>query len=240
MKYNIVVDIGNTLCKSAVYSDNTLVKNISGEFELKEILALIDEFPNAKKIFSTVRNLELEEKIFFEENNFINIRSLKKLPINILYESPETLGEDRLAAVCGAAFLAKSVFPLMVIQLGTCITYDYVDELGNYAGGAISPGIYMRFKALHNFTSKLPLLTPEKNFEYLGKNTKMSINSGVMLGTFAELRFRIDEFKEKHTNAKIFISGGDIKYFDFSDENRIFAVPNIVLTGLNYLLNSNT
>jgi len=239
VKTNLVVDIGNTRCKTAVYSGDTELESAAETFSEAFVEAMLKKYPGARCIYSSVATLTQQSISFLNHNGFVNVKECVNAPVKSIYQTPETLGDDRWAAVCGAAFLSGNQFPFMVIQAGTCITFDYVDELGCYTGGAISPGISLRLKALHNFTGRLPLVEAENVFNNMGLTTKDSILSGVMSGCLAEIKFRIDEFKKNHTESPVYIGGGDQHYFDFSHENHIFAVPKIVLVGLNHLLNLN-
>jgi len=239
VKINLTIDIGNTRCKAAAFSGEKLLDAGSAPFSREFVVSWIQKYPEARKIFSSVISLSQVEEDFFTENGFITAKSCTVVPVISDYKSPETLGEDRWAAVCGASLLSKNSFPFLVVQIGTAITFDYVDPHGHYAGGAISPGISLRLRALHNFTGKLPLIQPENIFTDMGLTTKDSILSGVMTGCLAELTLRIDKFRKTNSESPIYIGGGDSGYFDFSHENNIFAVPNIVLVGLNHLLNLN-
>jgi type III pantothenate kinase len=160
------------------------------------------------------------------------------LPIKLNYLTPKTLGADRIAAVVGA----HSLHPqknILVIETGTCITYDFIDADGIYQGGGISPGIHLRFSALHNFTEKLPLVTAIGDAALIGKSTESSIQSGVINGIIAELQGIISSYESNYENLTVILSGGDLEYFDKNLKNNIFAVPNIVLTGLNIILELN-
>lgn len=236
---NLVLDIGNTCCKTAVYSENTEIESAVSSFSVPNIKSLIDRFPDSARMYACVADIEESQINFLKENGFRNVWQCARMPVESIYKTPETLGEDRWAAVCGATFLNRNAFPFLVIQMGTALTFDYVDAHGRYTGGAISPGISLRLKALHNFTGRLPLVEPDKEFSIMGLTTKDSILSGVLLGCLAEIQFRIDEFQNNTNKASVFISGGDQGCFDLSHENNIFAVPDIVLVGLNHLLNLN-
>jgi len=240
VKINLTIDIGNTCCKYAVFSGEKILQSGTDIYSLNYIKGIIDQYPLSRKIFSSVINLPEEDADFFTKNDILPIRNCINSPVKSKYKSPESLGEDRWAAVCGGAFMSGNSFPFLVIQVGTAITFDYVDNDGFYLGGAISPGINMRFKALHNLTSKLPLVEVENGFIELGTTTKDSILSGVMSGCLAEIQYRIDKFANQFGKAPIFVGGGDAGHFDIYRENHIFAVPKIVLTGLNYLLNLNS
>jgi type III pantothenate kinase len=239
-KANLVVDFGNTLTKVAVYQDNELIC-----LEKTTLLttALLDKlrleyFPDFA-IISSVIEIPDDIRHYLETNfKFYELTHQTPVPVKNLYKTPETLGKDRLAAVIGASAL----FPgndCLVIDAGTCITFDFIDNLAQYHGGSISPGISLRFKALHNFTSRLPLVS-HRNFEGLtGSTTEESILSGVLNGTTAELNCMINNYCDIYPEIKVVITGGDMIYFDKKLKNNIFAVPNLVLMGLNVILDFN-
>lgn len=159
-----------------------------------------------------------------------------KIPINNCYETPETLGMDRLAAAVGA----YTLYPksnCLIIDAGTCITYDFLDTSANYHGGSISPGIKMRFKALQYFTAKLPLIESLTYTGILGKNTSDAIKVGVLQGFKGEVESVIATFKQKYPEIKIIVTGGDISFFETTIKHSIFAVSDLVLIGLNKILN---
>jgi type III pantothenate kinase len=160
------------------------------------------------------------------------------IPIVNLYATPASLGVDRLAGVCGA----RQIFPLqhcLVIDAGTCITYDLLDKEGNYHGGSISPGLVMRFKALHTFTAKLPLIVPKTNVPLIGDTTENAILSGVVNGLIAELDGIIDQYNKKFEGLRVILCGGDARFFENQLKASIFASPELVLIGLNSILNHN-
>jgi type III pantothenate kinase len=160
------------------------------------------------------------------------------LPITNLYATPKTLGMDRLAAVCGA----HQLFPsdnCLIIDAGTCITYDFKDKEANYHGGSISPGLAMRFKAVHTFTAKLPLVTPKPGVKLIGQSTETSIQSGVVNGLLAEIEGIIRQYLEKFPELQVILCGGDAGFFENQLKASIFASPELVLMGLNTILNYN-
>ena len=162
------------------------------------------------------------------------------IPIRNCYETPQTLGMDRLAAVIGAYDETKELTgrhtPALVIDAGTAITYDFIDARGNYRGGNISPGIEMRFKALHHYTSRLPLIAAEGKHPAIGNTTETAIRCGVMEGIRHEIEGFIRDFSVKHSNLLIFLTGGDRIEFDEQIKSRIFADKFLVAKGLNSIL----
>jgi type III pantothenate kinase len=175
---------------------------------------------------------------FLNEIKCVKFDHQTPIPITNRYETPETLGLDRLALVVAAAKLAPQTDAL-VISAGTCITYDFITSKGEYIGGAISPGLRMRARALHEFTERLPLVDLPTNVEYFGANSTSAIESGILKGVQDEIDAKILFFKEENPSGKIFLTGGDQNYLVSSIKNRIFAVSNMVLIGLNEILQHN-
>ena len=238
---NLVIDIGNTQTKIALFDKNEhqkteMVENFSIEF-LLNYLSFQKEIKSI--IVSSVKNLNLDfEKIRQKSIFVIDFDEKTPLPITNNYKSSKTLGKDRLAGAVGGYFMFKNE-QVLVIDAGTCIKYDFVDSHGNYIGGAISPGILMRFKALNTFTDKLPLVAMSDFENLIGTTTEESILSGVLNGVIAEVDGVIEKYKQKFGDLKIVFSGGDMNYFDNRLKNSIFAFPNIVVFGLNKILNFN-
>lgn len=177
---------------------------------------------------------------FFNESSvpFLKLNSKSKLPIKNNYQSPQTLGMDRIGAVMGAS----SFFPkgnILVINAGTCITYDVLTSEGEYHGGNITPGVDMRFRALHTFTDQLPLIKKASTKKLIGASTAESILTGVIRGTMSEMQGMIGEYKKIFPRLYIIITGGDASLFESSLNCKIFARPNLVLFGLNHLLTIN-
>lgn len=239
---NLILDFGNTLFKAAVFEQGNLVHKFSGsKLFTNKLIEVKKDFPQIKKaIFSSVVMLD-EDLIQFLKNNFecFELSSETKIPLINQYKTPNTLGKDRLAAVIGAFEL----FPkrdILVIDAGSSITYDILTRHSEYLGGGISPGIAMRFKALHQFTDKLPLVKPlDFNINLIGTDTQESIQSGVINGVKAEIDGIIDQYKKIYPEIIVLFTGGDLKHFDKNLKNNIFAAENLVLHGLNFILNYN-
>lgn len=237
----LILDFGNTNKKIALFSNGRLLDveqyssiklGIIKDFLRRHpgidccILASVVPFPDPIRIFlsGNFRFIELDEKT--------------RLPIINKYHTKKTLGKDRLAAAVAASrqFHGQNV---LVVNAGSCITYDFVNAENEYLGGAISPGLAMRLKALHTFTGKLPLIQLRKRETLVGKNTEASIISGVVNGTIAEIEGVAKLYQEKFPGLKIILSGGDLKYFDKRLKISIFAFPNIVIHGLCQILEFN-
>jgi type III pantothenate kinase len=241
----LAIDVGNTLTKTAVFQDSDLLRlSFFKDFTLEELKRFINESETKSNrinysIISSVRKYDSEIKNYLNKNyRFTELSSKIPMPVNIRYRTPETLGNDRIAGVCGAS----AMFPgenILVIDAGTCVTYDFIDNEKNYFGGAISPGIDIRFKALNTFTGNLPLVNRAENFDLIGDSTEESIKSGVLNGIIAEIEGVIKRYKDRFGQLKIIFTGGDTIFFDKRLKNDIFAVPNLVLNGLNEILDFN-
>jgi type III pantothenate kinase len=238
---NLVIDIGNTLQKCAIFdsSDKELFFDSLEEISVKYLNDLFLKFQIQNAIFSSVGKQNIEVLGFLNEHtNCIVFDHHSKLPITIDYTSIETLGLDRIANGVGVA----SIFPgenCLSIQAGTCIVYDFIDKNGVFQGGAISPGINMRFEALHTQTKNLPLLEKENVNYFIGKNTQQSIKSGVINGVIFEIKGQIDLYKTQFDPLNVVLTGGDMFFLQNSIKNQIFATPNLVLSGLNKILKLN-
>jgi type III pantothenate kinase len=236
----LIVDIGNSYCKIAVFDNKTIVKIfILKNISLDAISDVVDRYNVESSIISSViRNSKKINTFLNKKSLFIELNKNTPIPLVNLYKTQDTLGKDRLAAAVGA----HSLFPkdnVLVIDAGTCIKYDLKNSKNEYYGGAISPGVSMRFQSLNNFTAMLPLCKPDKTNKLTGATTKESIISGVINGVISEVDCMIDKFRIQYGPLKIILSGGDANYFDKKLKNSIFAVPNIVLLGLNEILDYN-
>ena len=171
--------------------------------------------------------------------HFMELTADTPIPVRNLYKTPETLGKDRLAAVVGA----YSLFPgrdILVIDAGTALTFDFVDREGKYHGGSISPGLNMRFRALHEFTKKLPLLSQTDDCEMFGDTTASAITSGVQNGIIFEVESYIHQFVNKFPQLVTILTGGDVNFFVGKIKKYIFAEPNLVFLGLEKIIKLNT
>ena len=239
---NLVIDIGNSRIKLALFNERDLMFNVPlDELKPEQIRILLDEHQDLNKVIvSSVRDYPTELRTFFENSfeYFIELDANTPVPIVNKYETPETLGKDRLAAAVGAT----EIFPgqnVLVIDAGTAITYEIVTADNEYLGGNISPGLETRFKSLQHFTGKLPLVKPSDHFEMVGKTTETAIRNGVQLGLLFEVQQYIDYFNTIYENLQIIITGGDAKFFDKKLKNSIFVHFNLTLIGLNRILEYN-
>ena len=232
----LAIDVGNTQIKLAVFEHHTLIH--------KEIIAYNDwqiaVKKNLKK-FSKIENIvvasvgKLNKEDFLELNSNVKIYFItkeSKFPFQNLYATPNTLGIDRMVLAAGAVLQFPNKKRL-VIDAGTCITYDFIDENNNYLGGAISPGIRLRYESLHNYTAKLPLLTKENPDNIIGNSTNQSIHSGVVNGVAMEIDGFINNSFGENDNFIIILTGGDAEFLADRLKNTIFANSNFLLESLN-------
>lgn len=236
----LVIDLGNTRAKVAVFSGDQLQDiTFSVSKDPEVIMEPYLEQKDVKAcIISSVSYPTEPFRRFFNNIPFVEFSSTTPLPISNLYQSPSTLGSDRLAV----AVAANGLFPkknVLIIDAGTAITYDFINKKGEYLGGGITAGVSLRFKSLNTYTSRLPLV--EANFPdfLIGKNSEDSIQSGVMNGIRAEMDGIIQEYINSYPDLITLFTGGDMFYFEKKLKNNIFALPNLVLTGLNFILEYN-
>ncbi len=239
---NFVIDIGNSFIKLSLFDKDIIVKNFvisvnSIDAINKTLIDYFDDYNIDNVLISNVRNKNIINMRLFPKNvNIIEFNVNTPIPLKIKYKSPGTLGTDRIAAAVGGA----SVFPgnnVLVIIAGTCITYELVNINQEYIGGAISPGMMMRFNALNNFTGNLPLINkPAENPPFIGKSTEESLSSGVVWGIVNEIDTNIQKYSELYPGIKVVFSGGDVFYFDKLLKSKIFATEFLVSQGLNKIL----
>jgi type III pantothenate kinase len=238
---NLIIDAGNTRVKIAVYSNSELIHNeiFTHENFLKSTLEIIKKFKCVNAIISSVGTVKKNDLIHLKSKiNLIELNSETKTPFKNCYLTPKTLGVDRIALIAEAV----SKYPnknVLVIDAGTCVTYDFVNSEGDYLGGAISPGISMRYKALNFYTKKLPLLEPKSEVVLIGNSTETCIHSGVIFGFINEIESAINCYKEKNNNLTVVLTGGDVNFLANKLKNSIFANPNFLLEGLNTILTYN-
>lgn len=241
MRYKLVLDFGNTLKKVAVFhGDRLLELRATTEAVIQEIEELKGKYKAIDAaILSTVVKVDVHLLAYMKANfNFFMFNEKTPIPIKNEYQSPQTLGKDRLAAAVGA-YLKFPNENVLVIDAGSSITYEFISEKAAYLGGAISPGIQLRAKALHQFTDQLPLVKAEKTVELLGSNTLDCIQSGIVNGAQAEVNAMTQSFVNQFEDLKIILTGGDAIYFEKSLKYNIFASENLVLEGLNHILDFN-
>ena len=231
---NIAIDLGNSRIKVGVFESSSLIKTFLYD-HLEELFPLI-KTPHENLIISSVKgDTGSILKTSIATNKKIELRTNTSLPIKIQYATPNTLGVDRIAAACGA----NQLFPNednLVIDLGTCINYEFIDRDNNYWGGLISPGVNIRFKSMNTFTVQLPLVEAIGNPELIGNSTTSCLQSGVMNGILEEMKGIISRLKAKYPELRVILTGGDYQFFENQLKDSIFAAPELVLFGLNRIL----
>jgi len=239
---NLVIDQGNTICKLAFFDLQDEPVEVLNCQELS--LSFLEDILKIRHpqfcILSSVKKLKPEILQFLGDNinYFLPLNYKTPLPIKNAYKTPRTLGLDRIAAAVGA-WSVQPGKPLLIIDMGTAITYDFVTKDGTYIGGNIAPGMQMRLKALNKYTDKLPLVEPDMVFAPLGNDTQTAIRAGVMQGIVYEVEGYFRYLQQMHSNLFAFLTGGDLIYFDGKLKNDIFVFKNLVIFGLNRILHYN-
>ena len=239
----LAIDIGNTRSKLALMDSEDPLGVLT--LPHQELIEQIENLCSENKIdaialcsVSTIDAKLLDKLASLGDLFQVSIHN--KLPFSNNYKST-TLGNDRIALVAGAMKMSEANQPLLIIDAGTCITYDYLDTEQVYQGGAISPGLFMRYKALHTFTAKLPLVEATNNPSTIGTTTIESIQSGVQNGITMEIDSMIDFYQANEPKLKVFLTGGDAPLLSKQLKNRFFAAPNLTLSGIYnlYQINKN-
>ena len=230
-------DFGNTRKKAAVFNKDKLSEVLPLTDDHPETLqTLIDKFHPEKTILSSVIDHHPAiEKLLSSQTKFHRLNHLSRLPFTTPVNKPETIGADRLALAAAAVHFYPKKNNL-VIGMGTCITYNFINKYHEFLGGAISPGMEMRFKTLNQFTAQLPLISAESNIPLIGYDTKTNILTGVLLGLANEMDGFIDAYKEKFRNFNVLLTGGDLVHLASHLKNKIFADPDLIFKGL-YVIN---
>ncbi|GAB4410539.1 MAG: type III pantothenate kinase [Microscillaceae bacterium] len=231
------IDIGNTHCKVGIFEDLVLQKVQTG-LSLAQLPEFIRALRPQYSIWSSVRqDSEALMAQIAEMSPLLKLTHATPVPLHNHYQTPETLGMDRIAAVVGA----KTLYPnddCLVVDLGTCITYDFIDAQNHFWGGNIAPGVYMRFKAMHHFTAKLPLADVPESWpaDLLGQSTLSAMQAGVMEGIRFEIEGLRHNLQVPYPKIKLILTGGDAVFFETRLKAPIFAVPYLNLIGLNRIL----
>jgi type III pantothenate kinase len=232
---NVVIDYGNSSAKVGIFDERKLTGKHS--FQQKdELMSFLKNFSGDHIIISTVnQDAQLISSWAEKFKKIFVLTPELPLPVKVEYATKETLGVDRIAAVCGAYDEHKGE-NCLVIDAGTCITYEFLSSDGIYFGGGISPGLEMRFKAMHAFTARLPLVGPVENPELIGNSTTTCMQSGVIFGIIDEMDGIISRYSAKYPRLRIILCGGDSPFFENKLKASIFAGPELVLGGLNSIL----
>lgn len=239
---NIIIDQGNTATKVALFENGVQKLRLKfADFTVKDFLKLKEVYVFEAGILSSVRQDVDAALVACLRNaipSFLFFDDTLRLPIEIAYETPQTLGKDRIAAVVGAT----CKYPgqnLLIIDAGTAITYEVVEASGRYVGGNISPGLNTRFRALHDYTDLLPLEKEGDDIPLIGTSTHTAIQAGVVNGIVYEIDGYIDSLSREYPGLLVFLTGGHSIYFESRLKNCIFADTNLVMIGLNRLIDYN-
>ena len=226
-------DFGNTRLKVACFQNTKLTEVIVIENDsLISIENLLKQFNSQKSILSSVINHNPEiENLLSAKTKFHKLSHLSKLPFTTPVGKPETIGADRLALSAAAVYFFPKQHNL-VIGMGSCITYNFINIDHEFLGGGISPGMEMRMKALNQFTAKLPIVKPDGNVPLIGYDTVTNILSGVVIGMANEIDGFINTYKDRYGNFNVHLTGGDLVYLAPHLKNQIFADPELIFKGL--------
>ena len=229
----ICLDFGNTRLKTAVFEGDQLKEVIVlHENEEAHLQEIIEQHQPSRSILSSVINhSQAVETLLEKRTRFHRLSNTSKLPFTIPVGKPETVGADRLAIAAASVYLFPNQNNL-AIGLGSCITYNFINAFHELMGGSISPGMEMRFKSMHQFTAKLPLVQADWNVPLIGYDTRTNLQSGVVLGMAKEIDGIIDLYAEKFSNFNVLLTGGDIGIFRPHLKNKIFADPDLIFKGL--------
>jgi type III pantothenate kinase len=232
---NLVIDYGNTRIKAGLF-ESARLHDSRTFLNAEDLSGFLQGFQPDHLIISSVSGHP--EKILSHlsvKGKKIILTSNLPLPLKITYQTPATLGVDRLAAACGAWELFPGKHTL-VVDAGTCINYELVEASGTYRGGAISPGIAMRFEAMHTFTARLPLLFASTDSPLIGDSTEACMQSGVLNGVLSEVSGMIQRYETLYPGLQVILCGGDNHFFENNLKQPIFVAPDLVLRGLNSIL----
>jgi len=238
---NLAIDIGNTYSKLAVFDKDEMVNISRVEDNLDQaVINLLENHNISRAIICGVTDDYTKYKDLINDPgiSLLTLTRSTSLPFRITYLSPETLGPDRIAGIAAAynKFQGQNV---LVIDAGTAVTYDFLSSGNEYPGGNISPGLLMRFKALNHYTGRLPLVSQNNMFEKLGRSTEAAIRAGVQLGLVFEINEYIRSFNIKYKDLKVIITGGDGQFFSENVELPVIFAPDLIVEGLNFLLDYN-
>lgn len=236
---NLAVDVGNTQIKMGVFNEAGLVfvQSIAQEEFPEAFKVLFARYPEIEACIVASVGAPVDD-IVSRISVFCQVHVVgpdTRVPYRNAYATTGTLGADRMALAAGA-FFHRPRTNILVIDAGTCVTYDFMNDFGEYLGGGISPGLRMRYRALHTFTARLPLLEPQAPENLIGNATTSSIHSGVVNGLVAEIEGVIGRYKDRYPDLTVILTGGDAQFLCERVKSSIFAHSNFLLEGLNQLL----
>ncbi|MFT4678909.1 MAG: type III pantothenate kinase [Litorivivens sp.] len=232
--WTTVLDAGNTALKIGQFQDNKLIS----------VKVLSNDEVDATLVQSHIKGIPIYSASGKWDNELLELTAQLKgkiasidlqLPLELYYTTPETLGLDRISNVCGARSVVKHG-AILVVDIGTCITYDILTSENHYLGGSISPGVGIRFKGMNNLTARLPLIDLAQKPQLIGDSTKLSLQSGVFWGVLSEIEGMIARYSEEVGQLSVLLTGGDYQYFENALKSLTFASPNLTLLGLNEIL----
>jgi type III pantothenate kinase len=233
MSKTLCLDFGNTRLKTAFFENGELKEVVVlNESPIDHLRQILEQHGPSASILSSVVNHDAEiEELLKSTTRFHKLDNHSTLPFTIPVGKPETVGADRLAIAAASVYLfpKKNNF---VIGMGSCITYNFINQAHELIGGAISPGMEMRFKAMHQFTARLPLVEADWNVPLIGYDTKTNLQAGVVLGIAKEIDGMIEAYSEKFGNFNAVLTGGDIGIFQPHLKSKIFADPDLIFKGL--------
>ncbi|MCC7232639.1 MAG: type III pantothenate kinase [Bacteroidia bacterium] len=237
---DMTIDIGNSNTKVVLFENDMLkLRKVFKEFRVADARMMIKSYKVSKTILSSVKAVPRTLTNYLAASTRIVIfNQSTAIPVKNKYKSPSTLGRDRLASVIGA----RKLFPgidILVIDAGTCIKYDFISRRGDYSGGSISPGMDMRFKALHQFTDQLPLVKADALTDFIGQSTRDAINTGVQTGILLEMEGFIRLYRKRYKPLRVVMTGGDALRFAGQLNLPIFAASDLVNIGLHEILKYN-
>jgi type III pantothenate kinase len=233
MMRTLCLDLGNTRLKAALFEDGLLKESHVLENDgVEQVREILQSSKPERSILSSVIHHAPELEILLERHTaFHKLNHLSKLNFSIPVGKPETVGADRLALSAAMVHFFPGKNNL-VIGLGSCITYNFINKYNQFLGGSISPGMEMRFNSLHDYTALLPVVKKEWEFPLVGYDTKTNILSGVVMGMAKEIEGIVEEYTKKYSNFNVVLTGGDCTYFERLLKNRIFADPDLLYKGL--------
>lgn len=233
MPVTLCFDFGNTRKKVAVFENDEMIKAVVLDNDNTEtIQSLIDTYRPKKSILSSVidHNTGIEE-VLAAHTKFHKLNHLTKIAFTTPVGKPETIGADRLA-LCAAAVHFYPNKNNLIIGMGSCVTYNFINKYHEFLGGAISPGMEMRLKAMHQFTARLPLVKADSNVPLIGYDTNTNLLSGAVLGMAKEIDGFIEAYAERYGNFNVLLTGGDLVHLASHLKNKIFADPDLIFKGL--------
>ena len=240
MKKTLCFDFGNTRLKCGVFENDIFKEDILlPDDSIVTIEQLLQKYQPQNSILSSViKHDEAVETILSNNTRFHKLSHNTKLNFTTAVSKPESIGADRLALIAAAVHFYPAKNNL-VVGLGTCITYNFINQYNQFIGGAISPGMELRFKSMHDYTALLPLVNKDWNFPVIGYDTKTNLQSGVIAGITYEIDGFINEYARKYSNFNAVLTGGDTSYFAGQLKNKIFADPYFLFKGLYALSETN-